>query len=422
MSSRAKEAALGTGSAARRDPSSRWLTIVGIGEDGLAGLSEAAKAAIGEAEFVFGGHRHLALAESMIAGEKCPWPTPFAKAVNDIAALSGRRVCVLASGDPFHFGVGATLARRVTAAEMHILPAPSAFSLAAARLGWPLQEAETVSLHGRPIALIRPLLHPGRRVIALTSDGQAPAKVAALLMEEGFGASRFHVLEALGGPRERHTRATAEDLGAPTFDDLNVIAVEVAASAGARILPLGTGLADTLFEHDGQITRPEVRAVTLAALQPKRGQLLWDIGAGSGSISIEWMRQHPSLRAIAIEADAPRAERIGRNAESFGVPDLQMVTGTAPEALAGLPTPDAVFIGGGGSVPGVTETAMEALPTGGRLVANAVTLEMRAMLIELHARRGGELIEIAIARAAPVGGMTAMRPALPVMQWRWSKP
>ncbi|WP_040677218.1 bifunctional cobalt-precorrin-7 (C(5))-methyltransferase/cobalt-precorrin-6B (C(15))-methyltransferase [Nitratireductor pacificus] len=399
-----------------------WLTIVGIGEDGVAGLSSAARDAVGDAEFVFGGHRHLALAEALIAGERCPWPSPFEKAIDAIEALHGRRVCVLASGDPFQFGVGATLARRIDAGEMRVLSAPSAFSLAAARLGWPLQAVETVSLHGRPIAPIRPLLHPSCRILALTSDGKAPAAIAALMTEAGFGGSRFHVLEALGGPRESHAAFTAGTVGDRRFDDLNVIAIEVVAAPQARVLPLGTGLDDALFEHDGQITKPEVRAVTLAALQPRRGQLLWDIGAGSGSVSIEWMRQHGSLSAIAIEADAARAGRIGRNAEAFGVPDLRVVTGAAPQALGDLPAPDAVFVGGGGSAPGVMDAAVAALAPGGRLVANAVTLEMQAVLLERHAALGGDLVEIAIARAASVGGMTALRPSLPVLQWRWSKP
>ena len=406
----------------QRAQSAAWLTIVGLGEDGIAGLSAAAREAIGNAEFVFGGRRHLALAEAHIIGEHRPWPSPFEKAVDEIAALRGQRVCVLASGDPFHFGVGTTLARHIDADEMRVFTAPSAFSLAAARLGWPLQSVETISLHGRPIALIRPLLHPGSRIIALTSDGRAPAKIAALMCDAGFGSSRFHVLEALGGPRESLTKLTADTVKDSTFDDLNVIAVEVVAAPDACILPLGTGLDEALFEHDGQITKPEVRAITLSALQPRRGQLLWDIGAGSGSISIEWLRQHGSLSAIAVEADTARAERIRRNAENFGVPDLRVVIGVAPAALDGLPAPDAIFIGGGGSAPGVMDAAIGALAVDGRLVANAVTLEMQAVLLEHHARLGGDLIEIAIARAAPVGGMTALRPALPVLQWRWSKP
>ncbi|MCV0378600.1 precorrin-6y C5,15-methyltransferase (decarboxylating) subunit CbiE [Nitratireductor sp.] len=404
------------------ETSRRWLAIVGISEDGMAGLGEEARRAIADAEIVFGGARHLELAADQISGETRQWPSPFGKALDEIEALRGKKVCVLASGDPFHFGVGATLTRRIPADEMRVFSAPSSFALAAARLGWPLQSVEAVSLHGRPIALIRPLLHPGARILALTSDGAAPAAIAELITAEGFGPSRFHVLEALGGPRERQVSFMASALSADSFDDLNVVAIEVAADEDARILPLGTGLEDTLFEHDGQITKSEVRAVTLSALAPKRGERLWDIGAGSGSISIEWLRLHPSLSAIAIEADGERAARIARNAERMGVSQLTVVEGKAPAALADLAAPDVVFIGGGATATGLMEAAMAALGTGGRLVANGVTLETQALLIDCHGRHGGELIEIAVARAAPVGGMTALRPAMPVLQWRWRKP
>lgn len=407
--------------AAGRGSIAKWLTIIGIGEDGIDSLGMAASRLIGDAEFVFGGRRHLALAGPLIRGEAHAWPAPFDSAMREVVRLRGRAVCVLASGDPFQFGVGATLARHVDIAEMTVVPAPSAFSLAAARLGWPLHGVETVSLHGRPVALIRPLLHPGRRLLALTSDGGAPAAIASLLTGLGFGASRFRVLEALGGPRETIRTTLAAEVGTGTFDPLNVVAIEVESSPEARILPLGPGLPDALFEHDGQITKREIRALTISALQPRRGEMLWDIGAGSGSVSIEWMLAHPSLRAIAVEAAADRAARIRRNAASLGTPCLRVVEGRAPQALAGLPRPDAVFIGGGGSEAGVADGAIEALRVGGRLVANAVTLEMEAMLLSLHARLGGELVRIAVSRAAPVGSMSGWKPVMPVTQWSWAK-
>ncbi|MFC6491260.1 precorrin-6y C5,15-methyltransferase (decarboxylating) subunit CbiE, partial [Nitratireductor sp. GCM10026969] len=343
----------------------KWLVIVGIGEDGADGLSPKARDLIAQAEFVFGGRRHLDLAGSLIGGEARPWPVPFDSAMTEVLGLRGRRVCVLASGDPLHFGVGATLARHVDAAEMQVVPAPSAFSLAAARLGWALQEVETVSLHGRAVERILPLLHPGRHVIALTSDGDGPKAVAALLRRNGFGAARMHILEALGGPRENVSTFTAGELGKRAFDPLNVVAVEVREAAGARVLPLGPGLADDLFDHDGQITKREIRAVTLSALAPRRGELLWDIGAGSGSVAIGWMLAHPSMRAVAIEQDAERAGRIYRNAAELGVPDLKVIEGAAPAALEGLPAPDAIFVGGGGSDEGVVDAAVAALAPGG---------------------------------------------------------
>ncbi|MER8663741.1 precorrin-6y C5,15-methyltransferase (decarboxylating) subunit CbiE [Mesorhizobium sp. M1148] len=406
----------------KKQPTPKWLTIVGIGEDGLAGLGDEAKRLIAEAEFIFGGKRHLALVASLAKGEARAWPVPFDAGMADVLALAGRQVCVLASGDPFFHGVGATLARKVKPGQMHVIPAPSAISLAAARLGWALQDIETISLHGRPLDLIRPLLHPRARILALTSDGDAPATIARLLVELDFGGSRLTVLEALGGPNEKLRSARADAFDLRDINPLNVLALELESTQEARILPLTVGRADHLFEHDGQITKHDIRAITLAALAPRRGELLWDIGAGSGSIGIEWMLAHPSTRAIAIEANSDRAARIVRNAAHCGVPGLVVVEGSAPKALAGLDTPDAIFIGGGGSDAGVLNAAIKALPSRGRLVANAVTLEMEALLLAEHIKRGGDLTRITISRASPVGSMQAWRPAMPVTQWSWVKP
>lgn len=399
-----------------------WLTIIGIGEDGLAGLGDEAKRGIAEAEFVFGGQRHLALAGPMISGERRPWPTPFDNTVREVLALRGRKVCVLASGDPFFHGIGVTLSRKIPIVQMKVIPAPSSFSLAASRLGWPLQGIEMVSLHGRSIDLIRPLLHSGARILALTSDGGGPGAVASLLARTGFGNSRLTVLEALGGPHEQIRSAPANAFNFSNINPLNILAVEVEAESEARILPLSNGMADTLFEHDGQMTKREIRALTLSALAPRRNELLLDIGAGSGSVSIEWMLAHPSLRSIAVEANPERAARIRRNASACGVPGLAVIEGSAPAALKGLETPDAVFIGGGGTDDGVLDAAIDLLPSGGRLVANAVTLEMEALLIGRQTQLGGELTRITVSRAAPVGTMQGWRPAMPVTQWSWMKP
>ena len=400
----------------------RWLTLIGIGEDGLAGIGDEAKRLIAAAPIVFGGARHLELMGPVITGETQTWLSPFEKSVETLLARRGEPTVVLASGDPFFYGVGATLSRRVAASEMTVIPAPSSFSLAASRLGWPLQDTTVLSLHGRPIDLIRPHLNPGRKILALTSDGKGPAELAVLLQSSGFGQSRLTVLEALGGPNEKISRQSAAEFSLSGINDLNICGIEVKADAGARILSLSTGLADELFEHDGQITKREIRAITLSALAPRYGELLWDIGAGSGSIGIEWMLADPSLRAIAIEASVERAARIRRNAANFGVPGLTVVEGEAPAALTGLPAPDAIFIGGGGSDAGVLEAAIGQLKSGGRLVANAVTTEMETLLLTEQARRGGSLIRIDIARAAPVGRMTGWRPAMPVTQWSWIKP
>ncbi len=387
----------------------------------MKGLGDSAKAAITGASTVFGGKRHLELAAPLIKGEARPWPTPFDAAMRDVVALRGRKVCVLASGDPFFYGVGVTLSRHIGSDEFTTYPSPSAFSLAASRLGWPLQDIETVSLHGRPIDLIRPLLHPGRRIIALTSDEKGPRELAELLTESGFGRSGMTVLEALGGEAERIRACKAGEFALQDINVLNVVALEMVASADARILPRGFGLDDALFEHDGQITKREIRALTLSALSPRRGELLWDIGAGSGSIGIEWMLADPSMRAIAIEAHPERAARIRRNASRFGVPGLMLIEGQAPAALTDLPQPDAIFIGGGGSEPGVFDAALEALKPGGRMVANAVTLEMEAILLTAQAKLGGNLIRMEVSRAAPVGAMQGWKPAMPVTQWTWTK-
>lgn len=396
------------------------MSIVGIGEDGSDGLGAAARALIEEADLVFGGRRHLRLAADLIRGKPCPWPSPFS--VAGVLEARIRKVCVLASGDPFLHGVGSTLARHVPAAEMMVIPAASAFSLAAARLGWPLPETVTLALHGKPLDLIRPWLHPGSRLLVLTSDAAGPAGVAGLLAEAGFGSSRLVLLEALGGPGERIRESSARSFDLADIDPLNLVAVEVSADPGARILPCTSGRDDDLFEHDGQLTKREIRAVTLSALAPRRGELLWDVGAGAGSVGIEWLLADPSLRAIAVEARGDRAERALRNAASMGVPGLRMIVGKAPAALAGLPAPDAVFVGGGASDPGVIDMVVASLRTGGRLVVNAVTLETEAILLARHADLGGSLTRIALSRAAPVAGMTGWRPAMPVTQWSWEKP
>ncbi len=400
--------------------SRRWLSIVGIGEDGVDGLSPAARGLIGEAEIVFGGKRHLALAGTLIRGEARPWPSPFDSAVDGVLSQRGRPVCVLASGDPFFHGVGAVLARRIDPAEMLAVPAPSAFSLAAARLGWALSDTVQVSLHGRSVDLVRPHLQPDMRVLALTSDGDGPAEIARLLSDAGFGSSVLTILEALGASRERIRTATAAEFDLGDIDALNVVAIVVKAGPHARVIPRAAGLPDTMFEHDGQITKREIRALTLSSLAPRRGELLWDVGSGSGSIAIEWMLADQSLRAIAIERRPDRAARIRRNAARLGVPGLEVVEGEAPAILKGLPAPDAVFIGGGAAA--TIDVALSRLRGRGRLVANAVTLETEALLLVRYATLGGELTRLAVARADAVGGQTGWRPALPITQWTWIKP
>jgi precorrin-6Y C5,15-methyltransferase (decarboxylating) len=403
----------------------RWLSIVGIGEDGIEGVSVAGRELIRSAAVVFGGARHLALAAPLIRGIPRPWPVPFDPTLAEVLELRGRAVCVLASGDPFFHGIGTLLSRHVSCEETLAVPAPSAFSLAASRLLWPLPQTVLLSLCGRSLDFIRPHLHPGARILTLTSGQDAPGKLANLLCEIGFGPSRVTVLESLAGPRERIRSSQASSFDLETIDPLNTVAIEVAAEDGARMLPRAAGIADELFEHDGQITKREIRALTLSALAPRRGELLWDLGAGSGSVAIEWLLADVSLSAIAVERRGDRIARAARNAAAFGVPHLTLIEGSAPAALEGLATPDAVFIGGGATTPGMIDAVQAALRPAGRLVINAVALETEIVLLKYQSQWGGTLTRIAISRAAPIGGddarMTAWRSAMPVMQWTWVK-
>jgi precorrin-6B C5,15-methyltransferase / cobalt-precorrin-6B C5,C15-methyltransferase len=408
------EPAIGTGQ--------RWLSIIGIGEDGVEGLSAVARRLIGSAELVVGGARHLELADELIKGRRLAWPSPMADAFSEIRRHRGRAVAVLASGDPFHFGVGKQLADFVPAEEFLCLPQPSAFSLAAARMGWSLQDVSPITLHGRALQGVIRCLQPGARILALSWDGATPRKLAELLNDRRMGQSRITVLEAMGGKRERVRHATASHFGIEDVMPLNTVAIEVTAESGAAIIPLAPGLDDSFFEHDGQLTKREIRAVTLSSLAPRQGELLWDVGLGAGSIAIEWLLTHPAMRAIGIEARADRADRAARNAATLGVPELEIVQGHAPEALAGLARPDAVFIGGGIMDDGVFETVWEALKSGGRLVANAVTIESEARLIGLFQRCGGDLVRLQVARVDNVGTAFGWRPAMPVTQWRVHKP
>jgi precorrin-6Y C5,15-methyltransferase (decarboxylating) len=399
----------------------RWLSIVGLGEDGMDGLAPAAQRAVAAARLLVGGARHLALVTDT-GCERLAWPSPLTDAIPMILARRGEPVVVLASGDPFHFGVGATLARHIPADEMLVLPAPSAFALAAARLGWAQQDTALLSLHGRALEAIVPHVQPGRRILALTWDETTPARVAGLLAALGFGPSRLTILEAMGGPRERRSEATAEAFTLDGIDPLNLLAIEVIAGPAARPVPFVSGLDDAFFENDGQLTKREIRAVTLAALAPRHGEVLWDIGLGAGSIAIEWLLRDPSLTAIGVEERAERAERAQRNAAALGVPRLEIVVGAAPAALAGLPVPDAIFIGGGAGDPGVLAAARESLRPGGRLVVNGVSLETEAILLDAFHTHGGDLIRIGVDRVVTVGAMHGWRPAMPVLQWRWEKP
>lgn len=399
---------------------SAWLTVIGIGEDGYSGLGKQSRRALLAANRVFGSPRQLALLPHCIGAQRAPWPSPFS--LEPLLALRGEPACVLASGDPMFHGVGASLSRQLPADELCIHPAPSSCSLAAARLGWPLADTTLVSLVTQPLPVLLPWLASGQRLLVLSRDANSPVEVARLLTEHGYGPSLMHVLEHLGGPLERHAEGLASDWSQAPSAALNLIALDCRAGPSAARRARVPGLPDDAFRHDGQLTKRDVRAVTLAHLAPLPGELLWDVGAGCGSIGIEWMRSHPACRAIAIEADSGRQRHIEHNRDTLGVPGLRLIEGHAPQALAGLERPDAIFIGGGVTVPGLLDTCWAALKPGGRLVANAVTLQSELALMHWRERHGGELTRLQVAQAQPLGSFDTWRQALPITLLDLAKP
>ncbi len=396
-----------------------WLSVIGIGADGLTGLTPAARTLLDTAELVVGGERHLKLVEPATAErgvETRTWDSPLERTVDALADERGRRVVVLASGDPMHFGIGVTLARAFPG-QLTVIPSTGAFSLACARLGWPVAEVGSVTLHGRPLDGLRLHVHPGARLIVFSEDGATPAAVAKLVTYLGYGRTPMAVLERMGSEHERRIEALAQDW-TEACDPLNVIALHCVASPQAQILSRSPGLPDDAFVHDGQLTKSEVRAATLAALAPQPDQRLWDFGAGCGSISIEWMRAADRAHAIAIEENESRRDMAARNAAALGVPKLEILAGDGSDVLAGLPAPDAVFIGGGITTSGLVAACWEALRQHGRMVANVVTLEGEQALTAAMTRYGGELVRLSVSRLEPLGGHQGWRPQRPVTQWR----
>lgn len=391
-----------------------WLHIVGIGEDGMDGLTPATRAVVEAAEVIVGGDRHHQLSGAVTA-ERLAWPHPFDALIDTLRSLQGKRVVVLATGDPLWFSVGARIGRAIPAHEITYHPQLSAFQLASARMGWSLADVETLTVHGRPIEQMIAFIQPNQKLIVLTTGAETPGQIAQFLSERGFGQSELTVLANMGGDQEARFDGIAESWSheVPPF---NTLCVNLIAAPDAALLPRVPGLPDDLFTHDGTMTKQEVRAATLAKLMPMRGALLWDIGTGCGSVAIEWMRAAHYARAIGIEPRADRRTMAAENARNLGVPKLHLINGLAPDSLAGLEAPDAVFIGGG-----LTEetcsAAWQALRPLGRLVANAVTLESEAKLLALHATHGGSLVKLQVTRADPVGPYHGWRPLMPVTQW-----
>ncbi len=398
---------------------SPWLTVVGIGEDGFTGLGKSARRALLSAQRVFGSPRQLQLLPHCVRAEQQPWPSPFS--LDTLLQHRHQPTCVLASGDPMFFGVGASLAKVLPSEEMRVLSAPSSVSLAAARLGWPLQEVTVLSIVARPLAALNAHLASGVRLLVLSNDGSSPAAIAELLCQRGFGPSHLSVLEHLGGSAEQRIDSLAQHWTTAQSADLNLVAIDCRAALQTPPLSRLAGLPDSAYQHDGQLTKRDVRAVTLARLAPQPGELLWDVGAGCGSIGIEWMRAHPSCRALAIEAEPSRQALIELNRDTLGVPGLQLIRARAPEALATLEAPDAIFIGGGVTREGVLQACWERLKPGGRLVANAVTLQSERALTDWRERHGGDLTRLHIAHAQPLGEFDTWRQALPITLLEVSK-
>ncbi|WP_414543675.1 precorrin-6y C5,15-methyltransferase (decarboxylating) subunit CbiE [Nostoc sp. CCY0012] len=402
--------------------SGKWLSIVGVGEDGLQGLSAIARFLVDQAEVIFGGHRHLAMLPPNDQRQKIAWTSPLSTSIADIIQRRGQSICVLASGDPMFYGIGVTLTRQIPIDEITIIPAPSTFSLACGRLGWSLTEVETLSLCGRPASLLQSYIYPGAKLLILSEGQDTPAMVAEILTNRGYGDSKITVLEHMGGVDERIVKGVAATWNQTEIAPLNAIAVECIAAPGVIPLARVPGLPDHAYHHDGQLTKREVRAITLSTLAPNPGELLWDVGAGCGSIGIEWMRTHPRCRAIAIEQNASRIQYIADNATALGTPHLQIITGKAPQTLKDLPPPDAIFIGGGVTAEGLFDICWQTLRPGGRLVANVVTVEGEQTLFQWYEKVGGNLTRIAIQRAEPIGKFLGWRAMAPVTQWIVIKP
>ena len=400
----------------------KWLSVIGISETGLNDLSQSARRLVDRASILVGGQRHLAMLDPNDHREQIIWSSPIEQSIQSILKHRGTPICILASGDPLCYGIGVTLLRYISTDEMTIIPAPSTFSLACAKLGWSLTDVETLSLCGRSPDFLAAILAPGAKLLVLSAGAETPSIVADLLTQRGYGNSRITVLEHLGGAKEALISDIARSWAKTDVAALNAIAIE--CSIDPDITPLNrlAGLPDSAYHHDGQLTKREVRAITLAALAPMSGELLWDVGAGCGSIGIEWLRSHPKCRAIAIEQHDRRLQFIMDNMTALGTPHLQLVQGKAPAALTSLPTPDAIFIGGGVTAEGLLDTCWNALRPGGRLVVNAVTIESELQLLKWHQLVGGELTRIAIQRTKPIGSFLGWEPLIPVTQLVVTKP
>ncbi len=396
--------------------SAQWLDIIGLTEAEAPALPAHLRAILGNAEVIVGPQRLIDKLPEF-AAKTMAWQTPFSAMLEQIAALKGTKTVILATGDPNWFGIGASLARHFSSDEFTMHPAPSSFQLAGARLHWPLQNCATISLHGRDVATIQKHIAPGARILALTSDRQTMGAVAAILKARGYGDSQLSILQNLGAPNEQIDRFKANAIANDAIGDFYVLAIDCVAAPSAPLLAQTPGLPDDAFVSDGQLTKREVRAASLAKLAPHPGALLWDVGAGCGAIGIEWMRAAANAKAICFERDTKRLQMIAENSNNLGTPDLRTIAGEAPKTLADQPAPDAIFMGGAVGDHLLFDACWQALKPGGRLVANAVTIEGETALYQRHEKLGGEITRIDIAHLDHIGTYRAMRPRMAVTQW-----
>ncbi len=400
-----------------------WIDVVGIGEDGLEGLSAEAVTALEGAEIIIGGDRHHRIAPNLPA-RRVRWPSPFSKMIGTISRYRGRKVALLVTGDPLWFSAGAKVAAAFPAAEIRFHPQLSAFQLACARMRWSLADIDTLTIHGRPAEQIIPWFAPGARLAVLTGGSGDPGAVARMLADRGYGPSRLTVLAELGGPGEARHSALASDWAcedpAASIPGFHTLCIECRVEPGITVLPRGPGLPDDAFVNDGNFTKSDVRAATICALAPRRGELLWDIGCGCGTVSVEWMRCARDARAIGIDPNPARQEMARKNARALGAPGLELIQGRAPEALDGLPDPDAVFIGGGLGRE-VVEVALARIRPAGRIVASAVTLESNSLLADIHRQSGGHLVRLSVEMVSALGNQRGWQPMMPVTQWRYCR-
>jgi precorrin-6Y C5,15-methyltransferase (decarboxylating) len=395
------------------------LDVVGVPAGGWSELGEAARTLIAAAEVLIGGRRHLDLVPADAGPvERLTWPSPLRPALPGLLeGCAGRRTVVLASGDPLVSGIGSTLVELLGADAVRIHPAVSSVALAGARLGWASETVRVVSVVGRDLDLVRRHLAPGQRLIVLSSGAETPRELATLLVGAGYGPSALTVLGDLGTAAETRSRTRADEpAGLSEAPALNLVAVECEAEPGTRPLGSTPGLPDDAYAHDGQLTKRDLRASALSRLAPVPGELLWDLGAGAGSIAVEWARTDPRCRAIAVDRTPDRAARITANAARLGVPGIQVVTADVIESLDWLPQPAAIFIGGGADLD-LIRRCWHLLPDGGRLVAHAVTVETEQILLEAWRGFGGELVRIGVEKLEALGGFHGWKPARAVVQW-----